>query len=879
MKRILHEPAYSDRILQLTADTMLLVDAEGICRDITTHSDLWFLQEDILIGKNLFEIMPEHTYEKIYPEFMRVLNEKEVISKNYKLPLKSETLYFKCIMYPFNEMVLCQYRDITKRCNIRLELENANKKLKEIQKTALIGLWIYDIQTGIVTFHGYTNLLSTEKKQQISFDDYLNFVVEEDRENLTEWLINSATIAEDDSLEFRVHYYDGEIHYLRAKKLAIALGENEEITSVEGYSQNITSIRRQRNDINLLTHAIDNATEDIFAVQRDGTLIFANQQFRKHHKIPEHKELADINVNDMPYGIISKEQWKEIFSHQETKNNKYFVSENPFPDDKKILAYEHTVYYVTSDDSKKTIWALGHDISERIRYEAEIKKFNLTMDITMKNLPASIVVKDVENDFKYLYRNREADNRSIASDRAVGKSDFDYYPDEIARKKREEDIELVKSRKEIHCIREERDSDGKLTVLDRRKTMIESKDFSPIIVSIEWDITQLELMKREVLASKEKAEASDRLKSAFLANMSHEIRTPLNAIVGFSRIIADSDNMEERKEYFNIVEANNERLLQLINEILDLSKIESGMVEFSLTNIKLHTLCREIFDAHVFRCPEGVKFLVEESDVSLEITSDKNRIFQVFSNLIGNAFKFVKEGSIRYGYRKEGQYVVFYVTDTGIGIPENKMNNIFDRFVKVNNFDQGTGLGLSICRTIVERLGGDISVSSVAGQGSTFSFTLPCNSDEEVKKEKETKDTEIVDHFKMETAMIDKKEEKATTILVAEDTDSNFELLNAILGKTYQLLRAKDGIEAIKMFEETNPDLILMDIKMPNMDGLSATKIIRGLSLTIPIIALSAYAYADDIKAAKEAGCNEFLTKPLSQVKLKDALKTWLDNR
>ena len=206
--------------------------------------------------------------------------------------------------------------------------------------------------------------------------------------------------------------------------------------------------------------------------------------------------------------------------------------------------------------------------------------------------------------------------------------------------------------KGLHWTAEGKDRNGNMIILDKRKIRVDGDELSsPIIVSIEWDITELEMIKRELQSSKEKAEMSDSLKSAFLANMSHEIRTPLNAIVGFSHLIAESDDAEERKTYYNIVNANNERLLQLINEILDLSKIESGTIEFSFGPASLHNLCREVHDAHIFRTPQGVSLVYESSDESLMIETDKNRVFQVISNLIGNAVKFTKEGSISYGYK------------------------------------------------------------------------------------------------------------------------------------------------------------------------------------------------------------------------------------
>ena len=369
-----------------------------------------------------------------------------------------------------------------------------------------------------------------------------------------------------------------------------------------------------------------------------------------------------------------------------------------------------------------------------------------------------------------------------------------------------------------------------------------------------------------------KAERSNQLKSAFLANMSHEIRTPLNAILGFSRIIAETENAEERLQYYDIVEKNNMRLQELINEILDLSKIESGMMEFNYAPVSLYILCEDVKNTYSFRCQPGVELVFEESDPSLVISTDRNRLFQVFSNLIGNATKFTAKGSISFGYKLKEKEIVFHVADTGSGISDDKKDKIFDRFIMANNQVQGTGLGLSISKIIVEKLGGKIAVQSKMETGTTFTFTLPyISANGDMKWEEKLTPASIKDN--------NRTSHQEMTILVAEDYQSNYDLIEAMLGKMYKLVHAHDGMEAIIFYEQYKPDLILMDIKMPNINGLDATKAIREMSASVPVIAVSAYAYEKDKIAAIESGCNEFLTKPVSADLLKMTINKYLKQK
>lgn len=365
-------------------------------------------------------------------------------------------------------------------------------------------------------------------------------------------------------------------------------------------------------------------------------------------------------------------------------------------------------------------------------------------------------------------------------------------------------------------------------------------------------------MESDLISAKNRAEESNRLKSAFLANMSHEIRTPLNAIVGFSGILASTEEEEEKMEYVSIIENNNTLLLQLISDILDLSKIEAGTMEFIDTDFELNKVMWELENSLRLKLPadKDLVLVFEQSLPELNIHAERNCISQIIINLVTNAIKFTESGSIRFGYEKRNNTIYFYITDTGCGIPEDQQESVFGRFVKLNNFAQGTGLGLSICQTLVQQMGGEIGLQSKLGEGSTFWFTIPFTPAINLI-EKET----ITDPIKIKQQKI--------TILVAEDHDSNYRLIESILKKEYNLVHAWNGEEAVALFKKHDPQLILMDINMPIMDGYEATKEIRKFSTKVPIIAVTAFAYASDEQKVMENGFDAYMTKPINANQLK----------
>lgn len=394
-------------------------------------------------------------------------------------------------------------------------------------------------------------------------------------------------------------------------------------------------------------------------------------------------------------------------------------------------------------------------------------------------------------------------------------------------------------------------------------------------VEVELEEARKKLAEYETMA--QKAENASKMKSLFLANMSHEIRTPLNAIEGFSRIMAETDSPEERMNFMEIIESNNGRVLALINEILDLSRVEAGEIAIKKQMTDLNEMCKSIQLMFKFRCPDSVNLTWSQPNMKVTLNTDQNRLTQVFSNLISNALKHTSKGSITYGYRliNDGQEVEFFVTDTGSGIAPEDINHIFQTYVSRDAEQQnGYGLGLALCKIIVEKMNGHITVSSKLGEGSTFRFTLPFEGTIGGLQ----KNSRITTNSRTIRVSTKTNVQNAPLILVAEDEDSNYELVRIVLAKRYRLLRAHNGIEAVTLCEDEHPDMILMDIRMPDMNGLDATRIIKEVNHEIPIVALSAYAFDENIREAKAAGCDEFLAKPFRVEDLLDTVGKYVKN-
>ncbi len=420
--------------------------------------------------------------------------------------------------------------------------------------------------------------------------------------------------------------------------------------------------------------------------------------------------------------------------------------------------------------------------------------------------------------------------------------------------------------------------DGTACDIALYETMIILPDGKPGILSVSNDITDRNKSQKELILSKEKAEESDRLKSSFLANMSHELRTPLNAIVGFSSLMADTSDNAETISNSKIILESGQHLLRLVEDILDTSMIEIGQFKINYEKAGVHSILSEVknilIGERLKEDKNDIKIILElDQEISEPfIFTDARKVKQVLINLLKNSLKFTDEGYIEFGYSeivKAGiNYIRFFVKDTGIGIDEKYHEIIFNIFRQIDDTHTrrygGTGIGLSVAKKIVELLGGEIWVESEPGKGSVFYFTIPVIT--------EAKHTVFRDFITAEASISDLS---GKTVMIAEDEITNYEFLRIFFANfNVRVLWAKNGLEAINLCE-TNPsiDLVLMDIKMPVMNGYEATKKIKAMRPELPVIAQTAYATLADKKEAFESGCDDYLSKPIQIKQLKDIIR------
>ena len=648
---------------------------------------------------------------------------------------------------------------------------------------------------------------------------------------------------------------------------------------------------------NLLHNIFNDLSVGLELYDKDGLMIDVNYSRLRSMGIKDKKDILGYNLFN--YTSFSDEIKEQIRKGETVR----FMAKYDFDDLCRLFPtnlsgikfFEITVSFVHNDKSEITNYmVITQDITERVLWQNKYDNLYEEVVRSKKELLES------EQRMIHLIRQNELVLNNINSGLAYIANDYIVQWENISLCSKSLSYEAYKKGEPCYLTAHNRTTPCENCVMQRarksgqvesilfnldNKHVIEvfatpifneQGDVDGVVIRVD-DVTERQHMIGELEKERNRAEQSDKLKSAFLANMSHEIRTPLNAIVGFSDLLMVTEDKEEKEEFIQIINANNELLLKLINDILDLSKIEAGSVELKYEDFDLAVYFNELAASMHRRIVNPQVHLVAKNPYETCIVRlDKNRLAQILTNFVTNAIKYTSEGTIEMGYEKINESIHLYVRDTGIGIPEDKKDKVFHRFEKLDEFAQGTGLGLSICKAIVEACRGEIGFESEFNKGSLFWAVLPCqfeSVDSEPGAFRQRNERELNKEKGEPHASEETKSPKR--VLVVEDIQSNFFLVSSILKNKCQLLHAPNGLKAVEIVRTQAVDLVLMDMKMPVMDGRTATSEIRKFNMEIPIIALTAHAFDADRVAALKAGCDDYLVKPINGAKLMQTLKEY----
>ena len=800
----------------------------------------------------------EYDFDRVNEEYFQTRNKNSMIYEVKIVPIYNKNGIITGHMLLTN--------DVTSTKEAEYRTEEGKKNLEMAMEAANMSSWIYDIRKQTFSpLHGKPIV-----REGMKLDELRALLHPQDRTPLTE-LFSKLISGESRQGQITVRMSD----------------ENGNEGEYRHYESRMRLSTEHRGKLQIVGTQLD-VTEKLQMTKRTQDLLTKRELAMKVNNIVHwdfdvrSKKFESYNdpVNDyIPDRLLSINEYLCVI-HPEDQSSVNDALQAMLSGEKHNLdftcriqtKYDDSWQYnnVTSvpfeeDENGKVIRYTGfrQNISKLHQLNEELKERNYKMELTFKTVGMSYWDFDVETG---QYRAFNDPVNDYCPEKAISPEDYlnATHPEDTDRVR--ENIEnmstgLAREFTLQYRSRTKWDPEWQTLIITGLPSERDKKGRIIRYTGIAFNNTKWEKMAQELKKMKERAELSDRLKSAFLANMSHEIRTPLNAIVGFSELLLDCDDPDEKAEYGRIIESNNELLLRLINDILDLSKIESGILERKRTRFSISQLCDELHKMMQQKMQNtDVRLLQDKPLDDSSILLDRDRLKQVWMNFLTNAVKCTRSGHIRMGYSVENGGIRFYVEDTGCGIPKKLHSQVFGRFQKLNEFAQGTGLGLAISKAIIESAGGEIGFTSEPGVGSTFWGWVPC----EISGHK---GNNISDSSLPPSRMTDDSGARKRMVLVAEDNDSNYALVLHIL-KDYDLTRAINGVEAVEKVRNGNYDLVLMDLKMPVMGGLEATRKIREFNTEIPIIALTANAFDSDRTNAMEAGCNEFLTKPVKKKQL-----------
>jgi PAS domain S-box-containing protein len=622
--------------------------------------------------------------------------------------------------------------------------------------------------------------------------------------------------------------------------------------------RDITIRKQSENEIAMLAQSLKSINECVSITDMEDIILFVNESFLKTYGY-ELNELIGKNISMVRSQNNEPSQLDEILPatiqgewQGELMNRKKDGTEFP--------VYLSTTLIKVKENKVLGLIGVASDITERKRGEIELMKLSRAVEQS----PASVIVTDLKGSIEYV-NPKTLETTGYTKEELIGKNPRLFSTGEKLKEDYQQLWATLLSGKEWFGEFQNKKKNGEL--------YWESASISPILsenheiinyVAIKEDITERKKIIEELKFAKEKAEESDRLKTAFLHNISHEIRTPMNAIVGFSGFLNTPDLMpEEREHYTDIIIQSSDQLLAIIDDIMRIASIDAGQEKVKENETNINLICKLVYEQYSSKAKDknvtlGLKTVLNDDEAI--IITDATKLTQILTNLIDNALKFTLQGDVNFGYTVKDNQLEFYVEDSGIGIDLDMQKVIFNRFRQVETTDArnfgGSGLGLSISKAYAEMLGGEMWLSSELGKGSVFYFNIPYKN-AIVKKTPEIQSVKDSD-FKFGPNI---------TLLIAEDENSNFMLLEVLLkGTGINIIRAINGKEAVE-FCKNNPhiDLVMMDLKMPIMDGYEATRLIMEFRPDLPIIALTAYSTKVDRDKALASGCSDFISKPFKR--------------
>ena len=789
--------------------------------------------------------------------------------------------YFEVSVFsPKREYFAASFTDVTDKINSDRAIQEMVKDLEIAQKYAKMGSWKFDPEGNAPFLSSMVREIFEidQKDGFISFDDFKKYF-QEQYDSFEE----EFTKAKAEGIPFDIQL---KLNLPSKKPKWIKLICQPDTTPgpkgyfLRGSIQDITKSVKNQEELGktnrLLRTVIDNIPDAIYMKDANYKKLIANKGDLNNSGF---KDISDI-IGKSDFEIYPKEIAESYYKDDREvieKGNKIINREEILPSKSKYRWVLTSKFPLKDSDGKiYGLVGIGRDISEIKEKEHQLR----LLQKTVEQSPLAVVITNSEGEIEYVNHGFEKET-GYALKEVIGKNPNILKSGQHSNEYYKEMWDTVLSGNNWYGEFYNKRKNGTHYWENAVLTPIHDESHKIThIVAIKENISELKQVIAELEKAKEKAIESDRLKTLFLANMSHEIRTPLNGILGFSSIICSGVSDQEQLEYYGqIIENSGRRLMTVIDDIIDISMIQSNQLKLDYEEFEINELLQEIFVVYHTQYSENLSNIVfnveycEDHELNY-IYSDKNRIFQVFKNLLDNAFKFTAEGSIEFGCKSaSADEIELYVKDAGIGIEDSKQQIIFESFRQAEEGNsrkyEGSGLGLAIITGILEKLKGRISLHSKLGKGSIFYITLPRN-DKRTIKQVEIDDSEIKKPSKR-TIM-------AKRIVSFEDDSSSVEYLKTVVGMLgYNLVNfvyAKEGIEYLR---NNTVDMVLMDIQLPEMNGLEATKIIKSEFPHIPVLVQTAFAMSGDMERAFEAGCDDYLSKPLSVESLKEKIKKYVE--